>query len=468
VKGAWRIAARNLRRQRRRNVVTALAVALGYAGLVILLGYAGWMERLLRAGSVYGQHRGHLAVYAPGGLKRAEARPSRYALTVEAQDAIVAALRADPRVEEVGRYLVGSGIAGNGCRSFQIRAVGLEPELERRLAAEPEVLALRQPAGAGAAARSVLEAPGVDAPVVLAPVLARSLEKHRIAAPPVTVLPARTVTPAAAPAAPPPGQRALDCTAADVQDQLAADPFVQLGGRTVDGQFGAVEAQVVGVFHPASTEETKTALLAPLDLVQRLFDTDRVTYVAAYLRDHRDAAAVERDLVARLHRGGLEVSVHRFDDRAANPYFVGTLSFLEAMVFFIMLVLVCVVAFSLLNATTLAVLERTREMGTLRSLGFTRGALTGLFLREASLLTATAMAAGAALAGLARLLVAAARIRFVPPGYGTEVVLQLLPPASAWLGSAALLLVLAVSTTWIAVRRAVRADVSVLLSEVTA
>ena len=38
--GAWRIALRNLSRNRRRNLVTASAIALGYAGLVVLGGYA--------------------------------------------------------------------------------------------------------------------------------------------------------------------------------------------------------------------------------------------------------------------------------------------------------------------------------------------------------------------------------------------------------------------------------------------
>jgi putative ABC transport system permease protein len=450
VTGAWRLAFRNLRRHRRRNLVTALAVAVGYAGLVVLFGYAGWAEQLLRTASVYGQHRGHLAVYTPGGLKRAEAKPSRYALPVEAQAKIVAALRADARVEGVGRYLVGSGIAGNGCKSFQVRAVGVEPDVERRLADAPDLVALFGRDAGRAAGRALHDAPEVDAPVVLAPVLARSLEKQRIVA--------------ATSAAPAP----LDCAAPDLQARLAADPFVQLGARTVDGSFGAVEAQVVGVFRPSSTEESKTAVLAPLELLQRLYDTDRVTYVAAYLRDHRAAAAVERDLVARLAGDGLEVSVHRFDDAAANPYYVGTMAFLGAMIFFIVILVTNVVAFSVLNAMTLAAIERAREMGTLRSLGFTRGQLTGIFLREAALLTAGAVAGGALLAAAARVLVAAAQVRFVPPGSGAEVTLQLLPSPAAWLGTAGFFLFLTVSTTWVAVRRKARATVAVLLAEVAA
>jgi putative ABC transport system permease protein len=449
VTGAWRLALRNLRRHRRRNAVTGLAVAVGYAGLVVLFGYAGWSERLMRVASVYNQHRGHLAVYAAGGLKRAEAIPSRYALGPEAQEKIVAALGADPRVDAVGRYLRGSGVAGNGCKSFQMRAVGVELELEQRLQDHREVVALFGRGAAQVSGRPVFDAPGIDVPVVLAPVLARALEKE--------------AAPATAPDPAP-----VDCAATDVRARLAADPFVQLGGRSVDGSFGAVDGQVVGVYRAASTEESKTLVVAPLDLLQRLYGTDRVTYVAAYLRDDRDLPAVEARLADRLRAEGLDVSLHRFDDPAANPYYVGTMAFLRAMIFFIVVLVTNVVAFSVLNAMTLAAIERAREMGTLRSLGFTRGELTGIFLRESALLTVLALGAGAALAAAAVVLVRAAGIRFVPPGSGTEVLLQLFPPLAPCVGLAAAFLLLTLSATWLAVRRKARSSVTVLLAEVAA
>jgi putative ABC transport system permease protein len=454
VTGGWSLALRNLRRHRRRNLVTGLAVALGYAGLIVLLGYAGWAEMLLRGGAVYVQHHGHLSVFAAGGLKRAASKPSRYALPVEAQEKIVAALRADPRVELVGRYLLGSGIAGNGCKSFQMRVVGVEPEVERRLGTQPEMVRIWGDDTGPIAGRAIFDAGAAEAPVVLAPILARSLEKREIVS-------------STAPVDPAPGP-AVDCADPGVRARLAADPFVQLGARTVDGSFGAVDAQAVGIFRPGSTEESKTAVLAPLALVQRLYDTDRVSYVAAYLRDHRDVAAVERDLAARLRSEGVEVSLHRFDDPVANPFYAGTIAFLGALVFFIMVLVANVVAFSVLNAMTLAVIERARELGTLRSLGFTRRDVRDLFLREAALLTLLAVAAGAALGRLVIALVGRAQVRFVPPGAGTEVTLQLLPAPAAYAGTAILFLVLTLLATWIAVRRKARAQVAGLLAEVAA
>jgi len=454
VTGAWKLALRNVGRHRRRSLVTGLAIALGYAGLVVLGGYAVRIEALLRNGSVYGQHRGHLSIYAKGGLKRAEAKPSVYALTPEAQERIAAVLRADPRVEVVGRYLQGSGIAGNGCRSFPFRAVGVEPDLERRIMAHPDVVALRGGKVEPRGGRFLFDAPEVESPVVLAPRLATYVGKR---------------APAAAGGRAEPGPPTpLDCDAKDLPARIAADPFIQLGARTQDGSFGALEVQAVGLYDPATTEEDKTGLLAPLELLERLYDTDRVTYVAAYLRDHRDAPAVAKDVGAKLGAAGLEVSVYRFDDPVANPYLVGTMSFVGGLAFFIVILVANVVAFSVLNAMTLAALERTRELGTLRSLGFTRRQLGGLFLRETVLLTGAAVAVGAMLALAVAALVKAADIRFEPPGMGGEIQLLFTPSPSVFAGTGILFLVLSLAATHLAVRRKARARVATLIAEVAA
>ena len=60
---AWSLALRNLRRNRRRNVATAVAVALGYAGLVLFGGYISRIETFIRTTTVYLDHGGHVAIY---------------------------------------------------------------------------------------------------------------------------------------------------------------------------------------------------------------------------------------------------------------------------------------------------------------------------------------------------------------------------------------------------------------------
>jgi putative ABC transport system permease protein len=452
VTGAWHLAVRNLARNRRRNLVTASAIAIGYAGIVVLGGYANRVEALLRTTSVYLQHGGHLAVYARGGLERAESKPSAYALARERARRIEEALRADPRVEFTGRYLTGGGLAGNGCGTMPFRAFGLDMEAERRIAAHPEVLRWAPDLARPRAGRPLAEVDPALAPVTLGVRLARALGKE-----------------AATGDAPPAGAATLlDCGAADLRARLRGDPFVQLAARTHDGSFGAADAWVVGVYQAGTTEADKSAVAAPLEVLQRVYDTDRVSYVAAFLRDPRDAAAVARDAADRLGAAGLEVAVYRFDDAKLNPYYAGTVGFVGALVSFIGLVVATVVALSILNAMTLAILERTRELGTFRALGFTRRQLLGLFLREAAALATLALAAGLALGLAVAAVVNAAGVEFEPPGVGGRIPLLVVPSPAVCVGAAVLLAALALAATFFAVRRRVRAPVAVLVTEVTA
>ncbi len=449
---AWKLALRNLSRNRRRNAVTGLAIALGYAGIVLLGGYAVRVERLLRASSVYLQRAGHLSIYARGGLERAEAKPSAYTLRPEAVEAIEAALHADPRVEFTGRYLLGGGIAGNGCDAFPFRALGVDLEAERRILAHPEVRSAVAALARPRAGRALVEVDPASAPVALATRLARAIGKW----------PAEGVT---TPPAVPPG--ALDCDAPG-REGIGADPFVQLAARTHDGSLGLSDAWVAGVFQAPTTEADKSALVAGLETLQRVYDTDRVTYVAAFLRDAHQAAFVAEDLADKLAEANLDVSIYRYDDPKANAYYVGTVEFVGSLVGFIGILVASVVALSVLNAMTLAILERTRELGTLRSIGFTRGQLRALFLREAAALVSIALAAGLALGLAAAWAVNAAKIPFEPPGVGGKIQLLITPDLAISAAAAAVLLALSLAATLVTVRRKVRAPVAALVSEVTA
>jgi hypothetical protein len=75
-----------------------VAIALGYAGIVLFGGYIERIEAFLRITSVYLQHTGHVAVYREGGIDRSLARPSEYSLDAGQQSRILSAAAADPRV----------------------------------------------------------------------------------------------------------------------------------------------------------------------------------------------------------------------------------------------------------------------------------------------------------------------------------------------------------------------------------
>ncbi len=446
MKGAWRLAARDLARNGRRTAATGLAVALGFAALVVLGAYGTAAERFLRANAVYVQRGGHVMVFREGGLRKAALDPARYQLRPSEQRAIRAALEADPRVELTAPFLRGMGLAGNGCQSMPFVALGVDPALDRRIIEHPEVLATVPDLARPLRGRALGDYPGSEGPIGLAGGLARLLGKTRL-----------HDDVGGAPVSP------VRCDAPELAVQLARDANVQLAASTYDGALSAVDAEVVQVFRGTSRETEDALLLAPLDLLQRLYDTDGVTYVAAFLRDARDTHAVAADVARRLQAAGLRVSVHTFDDFAANPFYAGTMDFFRGMTLFILVLVLAVASLAMLNATTLNVVERMREIGTLRAIGYRRRDVRRQFLREAAILAAFALCAGLLLALAAIAAFNGAHVMIAAPGIPGEVWIFLSPTAGVIVGFAIVFVTALLAATALAVRRFARRRVADLL-----
>jgi putative ABC transport system permease protein len=449
----WRLALRNLSRNRRRNLATASAVALGYAALVLIGAWVTRVESFLRVNAIYLQHHGHVAIFQEEGLEKAAARPSRYSLTVVDQARILEAIERDPRVEFAGRYLRGMGLAGNGCRTVPFIGIGVELEVHRRALAHPEVLRVNPAFAVPLRGRPLPEYQHVPGALGLSSGLARLLNKPRVhdEFPPdaeVILVP--------------------DCTGPDAATQVASDANVQLAGLSFDGSLAAVDGEVVNIFRTPSMDTEDQTVLTSLETLQRLYGTDAATYLAVFLQDERQAAPFAADLARRVAEAGVAAAVYTYDDERLNPFYVGTMTFLASLVTFIAFLVTSVVVLGVMNAMTLTMLERTQEMGTFRALGYRRGHLLGLYVRESVLLAAAALAAGLVLAYAVSALVNTLDLRISPPGVPGTLRVYIVPGAGVAFAAAALLLPLTSLVTWLVVRRRARLETATLLTMATA
>jgi len=90
---------------------------------------------------------------------------------------------------------------------------------------------------------------------------------------------------------------------------------------------------------------------------------------------------------------GAKLDVTTWEDE--NSFLVQIITALRAISLFLILLLAIVIVVGISNTMNIAVRERTREIGTLRAIGMTRGSVLGLFLVEALALGALASGAGA-------------------------------------------------------------------------
>lgn len=454
MRSSWKLALRNLGRNRRRSVATGVAIALGYAGLVLLGGFIQNVNNYLRTVAVYIQHSGHLSIYKKDGLELYRVRPTQYSLSADEQAAIAAVLAKDPDVELSARYLLGTGLASNGCKSVPFIARGLEAELERRIRTHAAVLATAPELSKPLRGVDLASHPELERPLALSSGLARLLGKTKV----FDELSGTT---------PPAEQLVGNCQSPNAARLISADADVQLAGSTDAGVFSAVDGEMVGVISTGMTETEDSAVVTSLRALQSLYDTDRVTYFAVYLKDFSKITERAAKLEAELRAKGLDVSVYPFNSANMNPFYMGTVGFLTAMAGFIALVVFAVVALSILNSMTLSIIERTRELGTLRSLGFTRRQLLGLFVREGVVLTALSMVAGLVLAVVTAGLISLQDIRVKPPGVPGTMKLQMMPDLRLCVGFAVVLAILSLVATVVATRRRARENIVKLMTAVS-
>ena len=156
-----------------------------------------------------------------------------------------------------------------------------------------------------------------------------------------------------------------------------------------------VPVTVTGIFHTGMYEYDAHLAYVPLGLGQEMFRMGQnVSGVAVRYRDPEDALRHKRTLQENL---GYPFYVRTWNDM--NRSLFGALK-LEKTVMFIILTLITLVAcFNIAGTLTLLVIDRTKDIGVLRSLGATSGQILRIFTMNGLLIGFSGTAAGL-LAGL--------------------------------------------------------------------
>ncbi len=133
---------------------------------------------------------------------------------------------------------------------------------------------------------------------------------------------------------------------------------------------------------------------------------------------------------------------------------------------FILAIVLTIVVMSVANAMGMSVVERTREIGTLRAIGLRRAGVVRLFVTEALLLVGLGCLAGMALTLLVRAGVNAAGLSYIPPNATDRVLLLVGLDGARMLSTSGLLGLLGLVAAFFPARRAARRPVTESLAHV--
>lgn len=384
-----RLAWRNVWANARRSALVLGTVALAGLALMLFAGYVLATKRGLEFSTIRGGI-GHYQISGRGGFDGYSEEPLAFALAPAQVDAIGTLADRSPEVRRVVPRLQFNGLVSNGPRTLSFSGTGIDPVVENA------AFGARQRITAGQPLRSA----SPDDSVVLGAELARRLGVE-------------------------PG-----------------DP-VTVFTTTVSGAINVVDMVVVGLVSTGIPQTELFLLQAKLKAVQDLLVTDKVATVAVLLEDGSDVASATRAMTAAVP--GLEIRSWR----QLSPTYDQVVGLYTTLFRIFGAFITVVTIFSVATAVLTGVMERTREIGVMRSLGISPAAVRGTFVLEALIVSGFALAlAAVATVVLSQAINAAGLTAPPPPGRTVGYAFRIFWDGAAVLRISIVIAVLTAAAAW--------------------
>jgi putative ABC transport system permease protein len=377
-----RFAFRNILRNKRRSLTTLFAIAVGFAAISLFRGYASNMYSGLTTMAVRGEGLGHLTIFKKNWREKGKLDPEKYMFSKAEIEKISRIVTDENEVVLATPQINLSGIVSNGTVSTIFIAQGVVPGDDRVI--KGDWTALRPITGEGLDENKTY---GVE----MAQDLARFLNLA-------------------------PGR-----------DGVVMAP-------TLGGQMNALDIHVSGVFDTSSEATNDKYMRLSFAYAQSLLDTEKADRIVVLLKDTDKTEKMRSLLLARLVSSGIACEIRTWNE--LSLMYSKVRGMMDMIFLFIFCIVLVIAVMSIVNTMGMAVLERTREIGTLRALGLKRRGVSLLFAIEGGLLGFIGSLVGVGLHACVWAVIHSVKPTYVPPGISTPVVLRVsfVPQALIFLG----------------------------------
>jgi putative ABC transport system permease protein len=405
-----KLALRGLMRNRRRSTMTLLAIALGFAAISLFAGYTHNIYDGMGRQSIHGELLGHLTLSKRGMSTEGKLNPERYLLKEEEVSTITELLQSEAHVTLITPRLSLSGLVSNGRASTIFIAEGISPQAMQQL---QENLLTREE-----------EANGRYADII----------KKLDPAHPANVL--------------------LSFGLTDMLHLKKGDQ-ASLLTNTLTGQANALDITVENTFNTGNAGSNDKFVFMPLALAQSLYDiaggADRLTVL---LDDAAQTEPMRLHIQEKLRAAGFDMEIKTWQE--LSDFYNQVHNMFDMIFGFIFSIVLTVVVMSVANSMGMTVVERTREIGTLRAIGLRRLGVVQLFTAESLMLTLLGCVTGLLLTFGVRYGINVAHISYTPPNSASAVPLLVDVDFGRTLFTLILMLVVGTLAAWLPARRAAK------------
>lgn len=172
---------------------------------------------------------------------------------------------------------------------------------------------------------------------------------------------------------------------------------LQISTTTVDGQLNAVDLSAVALMDAGYKDVDDRYIQTSLEAAQTLMNTDRVSFITLEVSG-KSVDQVVNYINGTILKDRPYLQAQRWQDHRLGEMFTKTMDFLSIFRNFVVIVIVIVSTLSVLNTMVKLVKERTREIGTMRSIGFLPQQVVKMFFLESLFLSVMGTGVGAVLA----------------------------------------------------------------------
>ena len=337
----FKIAVRNLRRYKRRTLLTASLVMIGVIFVLLYISVSGSFRNMM-VGQITDSMLGHLEVHRKGYLASIDNLPLNLNLNPQASKKLADILGHQPEVEAFSPRIKFGGMFSTFVETTNIRLNGVSPDQEFKT---------------------------------------------------IPLLPSRIIR----------GQKTLNKGEILVPDLLARGMKVDVGDTIViiatnkDGSVNGKQFRVSGILDSVTGPGGRDGYIHIEDAMETLrMEEMEISEVALRLKDFGQlnpfSDKLERLLSGEVNKEGKPIfEVHTWEK--LSPFY-NIARMIDVMSFFIKLMLIAVVLISIMNVMIMAVYERIREIGTIAAIGTLPGKILSMFLVEGFCLGAIGALAG--------------------------------------------------------------------------
>jgi putative ABC transport system permease protein len=357
----------------RRSLTTILAIALGFGAINIFQGYVHSTYEGLTYAAIHGEGLGHLTIFKKGFLAQGKLHPERYQFRKDEVEKISGLLQQDSGVELVTPRLSVSGIISNGKNSTIFISEGLVPSDDAVIRGDLTKFSafkgsfLNDEDGAG---------------VVVGTDLATMLN-------------------------------------------LKLGETAVILSNTYSGMANALDAKVLGIYNTGASATNDKMLLMTFRHAQDLVDFQGAERLVVLLKNSNSAAAAAvaaEKTRAALSAAGFDVEIKTWAE--LSVFYNQVKNMFDMIFFFMFSIVLIIVVMSVINTMSMAVMERTREIGTMRALGLKQYGVKFLFTTEGMLLGLLGSLLGAAIFFSVYVVIATTNPTYVPPASSNPVPLR--------------------------------------------